>query len=235
MTLSLFDRRALLFLPASRPRAIDKARSLAAEMVILDLEDAVKPEDKDAAREAAEAALAEAWPMPVGIRVNAPGTLWHAEDVAALFLYTTESPVYRQLNAALRDPDRKKIDPWRGYLRLVFEAFDALPSIAGSLYRGVSKDLRADYGKGRVVTWWGVSSCTPKLAVARGFLGQKGKRMLFVVEPSTARSIKVFSAFSGEEELILLPGTQLDVVGVDEDKDGLCTVTLRERAGRLVA
>ena len=158
-----------------------------------------------------------------------------AEDVAALFLYTTESPVYRQLNAALRDPDRKKIDPWRGYLRLVFEAFDALPSIAGSLYRGVSKDLRADYGKGRVVTWWGVSSCTPKLAVARGFLGQKGKRMLFVVEPSTARSIKVFSAFSGEEELILLPGTQLDVVGVDEDKDGLCTVTLRERAGRLVA
>lgn len=157
-----------------------------------------------------------------------------AEDVAALYLYTTESPVYRQLNAALRDPNRKKIDPWRSYLRLVFEAFEQLPSIPGSLYRGVAKDLRAEYGKGRSVTWWGVSSCTPKLSVAKGFLGAKGKRMLFVVEPSTARSIKVFSAFTGEEELILLPGTQLDVVAVDNAADGLCTVTLKEKAGRLV-
>ena len=48
--------RSLLFLPASNPRAIEKARTLAADMVILDLEDAVKEEDKAAAREAAVAA-----------------------------------------------------------------------------------------------------------------------------------------------------------------------------------
>jgi len=45
MTLDLFDRRALLFLPASNPRAIAKARASRADMVILDLEDAVKPAD----------------------------------------------------------------------------------------------------------------------------------------------------------------------------------------------
>jgi len=84
MTIDLFDRRAVLFLPASRPRAIEKARASAADLVILDLEDAVKPEDKGAARAAAVAAVSEAWPMPVGIRVNALGTRWHAEDVAAL-------------------------------------------------------------------------------------------------------------------------------------------------------
>ena len=84
MSVDLFDRRAVLFLPASRPRAIEKARASAAEMVILDLEDAVKPEDKEAAREAAVAALAEDWPMPAGIRVNALGTQWHAQDVAAV-------------------------------------------------------------------------------------------------------------------------------------------------------
>ena len=84
MSVGLFDRRAVLFLPASRPRAVEKARASAAEMVILDLEDAVKPEDKDAAREAAMAALTEAWPMPVGIRVNALGTEWHEQDVVAL-------------------------------------------------------------------------------------------------------------------------------------------------------
>ncbi len=66
----LFDKPALLFLPASNPRAIAKARDSAADLVILDLEDAVKPEDKEVARDAAVAALAERWPMPVGIRIN---------------------------------------------------------------------------------------------------------------------------------------------------------------------
>ena len=41
--------RSVLFLPASNPRAIEKARTLAVDMVVLDLEDAVKPEDKGAA------------------------------------------------------------------------------------------------------------------------------------------------------------------------------------------
>ena len=84
MTLSLFDRRALLFLPASRPRAIEKARASAAEMVILDLEDAVRPEDKPAARGAALAEVARDWPMPLAVRINGVGSEWHHDDVAAL-------------------------------------------------------------------------------------------------------------------------------------------------------
>ena len=84
MSDDFFDRRAVLFLPASNPRAIDKARASAADMVILDLEDAVRMEDKAMARAAAAEALATAWPMPVGLRVNALGTRWHAEDVQAL-------------------------------------------------------------------------------------------------------------------------------------------------------
>ncbi|MEO6247016.1 MAG: CoA ester lyase [Sphingomicrobium sp.] len=84
MTHNLFDQRALLFLPASNPRAIAKARASRADLVILDLEDAVKPEDKDFARIAAVDALAELWPMAVAIRINAHGTQWWADDVAAL-------------------------------------------------------------------------------------------------------------------------------------------------------
>jgi citrate lyase beta subunit len=84
MSVDLFDRRAVLFLPASNPRAIARARASRAEMVILDLEDAVRDEDKAAAREAAVAAVGEGWPMPVGIRVNGLGSRWFAEDVAAL-------------------------------------------------------------------------------------------------------------------------------------------------------
>ena len=80
----LFAVRSLLFLPASNPRAIAKARTAGADLVILDLEDAVKPADKAAAREAAVAAVAEPWPMPVAIRVNGVGSEWHSLDVDAV-------------------------------------------------------------------------------------------------------------------------------------------------------
>ena len=84
MVLNLFDRSALLFLPASNPRAILKARSSDADLVILDLEDAVKPADKESAREAAVAAVAERWAMPVAIRINATTSEYYAADLAAV-------------------------------------------------------------------------------------------------------------------------------------------------------
>jgi citrate lyase subunit beta/citryl-CoA lyase len=76
--------RSVLFLPASNARAIGHARESAADLVILDLEDAVKTEDKDSARAAAVDAVAERWPMPVAIRVNGIGSEWHSLDVDAV-------------------------------------------------------------------------------------------------------------------------------------------------------
>jgi len=79
----LFTVRSVLFLPASNPRAIAKARTLGADFVVLDLEDAVKPADKVAARDAAVEAAASGWPMAVAIRVNGVGTEWHSVDLDA--------------------------------------------------------------------------------------------------------------------------------------------------------
>jgi citrate lyase subunit beta/citryl-CoA lyase len=81
--IDLFGVRSLLFLPASNPRAIAKAREAGADMVVLDLEDAVKPDDKLAARSAALEAVEKDWQMPVAIRVNGVGTEWHSLDVDA--------------------------------------------------------------------------------------------------------------------------------------------------------
>ena len=84
MSSTLEAVRSVLFLPASNPRAIGHARESAADLVILDLEDAVKPEDKQQARSAAVDALAGGWPMPVAIRVNAIGSEWHSLDLDAV-------------------------------------------------------------------------------------------------------------------------------------------------------
>ncbi len=77
--------RSVLYLPASNPRAIEKARGLNADAVILDLEDAVAPDAKSEARHAAVAALTTGgFSARVGVRVNGLDTPWGADDLAAL-------------------------------------------------------------------------------------------------------------------------------------------------------
>jgi citrate lyase subunit beta/citryl-CoA lyase len=78
-------RRSALYMPASNPRAVEKARSLACDVVILDLEDAVLPDAKTAARDAAVAAVAAGGfgGREVVIRVNGLATPWGEADLAA--------------------------------------------------------------------------------------------------------------------------------------------------------
>lgn len=77
--------RSVLFLPASNPRAVEKARMLDCDVAILDLEDAVAPEEKAEARAAAVQAVRDGGFAPrLGARVNGAGTEWHAEDLAAV-------------------------------------------------------------------------------------------------------------------------------------------------------
>ncbi|MGI6246003.1 MAG: HpcH/HpaI aldolase/citrate lyase family protein [Pseudochelatococcus sp.] len=76
-------RRSLLFAPASNGRALEKARGLACDAVIVDLEDAVAPAVKTTAREDARAALAKGFGgREVALRINGPDTPWHADDLA---------------------------------------------------------------------------------------------------------------------------------------------------------
>ena len=66
-------------MPSSNERALEKAKTIACDALILDLEDAVAPDAKAAAREAAAAAVASGdyGRRTVTIRVNGIGTEWH--------------------------------------------------------------------------------------------------------------------------------------------------------------
>lgn len=85
MTQTLRPRRSALYLPASNPKALAKARTLPADVVILDLEDAVAPEHKGEARAQAVAAVAEGGfgRRELVIRANGLSTEWGADDLAA--------------------------------------------------------------------------------------------------------------------------------------------------------
>lgn len=79
-------RRSALFMPASNARAVEKARSLDCDVVILDLEDSVAPELKAAARDQAIAAAAAGGfgARSLFVRVNALDTPWGADDCRAV-------------------------------------------------------------------------------------------------------------------------------------------------------
>jgi citrate lyase subunit beta/citryl-CoA lyase len=83
--MTIRPRRSVLYMPGSNARAIEKARSLPADGIILDLEDAVAPDAKaDARKQVAEAVKAGGFgAREVFVRVNGLDTAWHADDLNA--------------------------------------------------------------------------------------------------------------------------------------------------------
>ncbi|MDP2063650.1 MAG: CoA ester lyase [Phaeovulum sp.] len=77
--------RSVLYIPGSKGRALEKARDLAADAIIFDLEDAVAPEEKPAARALLREVLASTdfGPRARIVRVNGLDTPWGADDIAA--------------------------------------------------------------------------------------------------------------------------------------------------------
>ena len=84
--MSIRPRRSALYMPGSNARALEKARSLAADAVILDLEDAVAPSAKEVARAQVAAAVAAGGfgRREVVVRINGLGTEWGRADIEAV-------------------------------------------------------------------------------------------------------------------------------------------------------
>ena len=83
--MTIRPRRSVLYMPGSNARALEKAKALPADGVILDLEDAVAPDAKVAAREQVVAAVKAGGfgPREVFIRINGLDTPWTADDLTA--------------------------------------------------------------------------------------------------------------------------------------------------------
>ncbi|MAM75775.1 CoA ester lyase [uncultured Tistrella sp.] len=178
-------RRSMLYMPGANTRALDKARSLAADALILDLEDSCAPDAKDAARANVVAALAEGGygNRELIMRVNALTTPWgHADLVAAakcgadgvLIPKVDGAEGVRQAEAVLRDagaPDDLKLwvmmETPLAILRAE-EVAGATPRLAG-LVLGTSdlaKDLHCAHTPERLPFLASLSLC---ILAARAF------------------------------------------------------------------
>ena len=109
----LRPRRSVLYMPAANERALEKAKGIASDALIFDLEDAVSPESKDVARENAvrAASSGEYGKREITIRCNGLDTPWGAADIAAAAKSCASSIVIPKVgDAAAVDAVSKHLD-----------------------------------------------------------------------------------------------------------------------------
>jgi hypothetical protein len=153
-------------------------------------------------------------------RCENPSDNLSPDESAAIMLYTTEwepnsDSLYFILNSTLRTEDRKKLKPWFLYLKLILTALGRLPSIGSrTVYRGIRLNMEHLYPKGKKFVWWAFSSCTTTIDILEQeqFFGKTGTRTLFHIECNSGRNINRHSWNEKENEVLLLPAIQLEVV-----------------------
>jgi hypothetical protein len=158
------------------------------------------------------------------------------DESASIMLYSMdwepqEECLYQVLNATLRAENRRKLVPWFLFLKLIMTAFARLPSSNCSVvYRGIKRDMRKEYPKGATIIWWGFSSCTATIDVLENeqFLGSTGTRTLFSIECTSGKDIRQHSYFQSEDEILLPPGRQFQVLGCLNQPGGLHMIQLKE-------
>jgi hypothetical protein len=158
------------------------------------------------------------------------------DESAAIRLYTIEwsgghRSLYSMLNRSLKNLDREQLRPYFKYMKLFLTALVKLPCVPPcTIWRGVTKDLSAEFPPGTPVTWWAFSSCTTELTVLENkmYLGDSGSRTLFSVEVINARTIRAHSHFVTEDELLLVPGTYMVVQSLFSPAPDLHIIHLKQ-------
>jgi hypothetical protein len=154
-----------------------------------------------------------------------PSVTLPKELLAAVLFYTQDDPqntgckFYQRLNMALRTRIRDKAKPYFGYLRMLVEALQQLPSHTGMVYRGVADiDLSKRFPVGKPVRVWEVQSVSKQKHIAEGFasLGNKTKQTLLIIEAHGVATLGPLSLYPIEEECLFLPGTAFVATKVEK-------------------
>lgn len=138
------------------------------------------------------------------------------DESAAVYLYTMEggeNSFYKVLNEALRSENRPALKRWFPFLKLFDVALNKLPTVKGSVWRGVPGDVSKQFTKDQVLTWWSISSCSQSVDIIQSFLGSGNNSTLFMIEAVNGKDISSYSYYPNEKEILLGLGTELRVKG----------------------
>jgi (3S)-malyl-CoA thioesterase len=163
--------RSALYIPGSKPRALDKARGLATDVILFDLEDAVAPDEKPAARATLAAELAKGGygPRMRIVRINGLDTEWGADDAQAAAEMECDAVLLPKVNGpgdldAISGmvPDKPvwaMMESPRGILNAA--AIAAHPALEGFVIgtNDLAKDLGTRTTPDRAALWTALQTC----------------------------------------------------------------------------
>jgi hypothetical protein len=156
-----------------------------------------------------------------------------ADEAGSIWLYTCESDLFKEMNRRLRSSDRLLVKPFFLYLRLLFSGVGKLPAVNNIVWRGlelnplklvmtpdaVVASLVSAKDEQEELFWWSATSTSVDLKTALLFSGGKKcphPRVVFKIRCLRGARIEGFSAIKSEAEILLLPGTCLQVKAVNE-------------------
>ena len=132
------------------------------------------------------------------------------DESAAIYLYTSEwgeESLHNVLNQAITSDRRGLIVPWFDFLKLLNAALEKLPSMKGVFFCAIRKDIANKLYANREISWWNFSSCS----YSRSFIKQLLNESLCLcsIEVLKGKNVRNFTANTGEDEVLLCPGTRL--------------------------
>jgi hypothetical protein len=157
-----------------------------------------------------------------------------SDESASIMLYTLEWMPRKQsfffiLNQTLRSQNREELLPWFLFLRLFIFALSKLPSTTHRIiYYGIKMDLSQEFTKGKTFIWWTFSSCSSSIKFLEQFLGESGHRTIFNIECDSAKDISQHSFYQSENEVLMYPARQFQVVSSFNSGNQMKIIHLKE-------
>ncbi|CAF1488770.1 unnamed protein product [Adineta ricciae] len=155
------------------------------------------------------------------------------DESNSIRLYTLEwqplqSSVQHLLNKTLRSGDRQQLRPWHLFLRLLLTALLHLPSTPLIVFRSANMDLSSKYAVGKTITWCGFSSCVKRTNQLEKHLhlNWAGRKTLFLIKCYSGKDIHQHSMHDNDNEVLLPPARQFNVVSSKGRGKGLCVIEL---------
>eukprot|EP01124_Arcella_intermedia_P026741 TRINITY_DN5106_c0_g1_i12.p2 TRINITY_DN5106_c0_g1~~TRINITY_DN5106_c0_g1_i12.p2 ORF type:complete len:601 (+),score=174.33 TRINITY_DN5106_c0_g1_i12:2892-4694(+) len=135
------------------------------------------------------------------------------EESALIYLYTVESPFYKQLNRIMREGTNEERKQYKDVIFYLDQAISKLrKNESKDVYRGINL-VNPDYTPGKTINWPAFSSTTTDPKVAIEFMGSsKVEGTFFIIRTKSAVPIDQFSASSQEMECLLGSNSRFKIV-----------------------
>jgi hypothetical protein len=158
-----------------------------------------------------------------------------SDESAAIMLYSMawqplNECLYIALNIALRSMHRRTLEPWSLYLKLFITAVLRLPFSELTVYRENSSDLSDQYKPNEKFTWWDFSLCATSIDQFQSSRPSSTRRTrtMFTIESHTIKDIRKHTYLPTDGSVLILPGTQFQVLACSSEDNDLKSIILRE-------